>query len=68
MENMKMDRTRVTKSSFKEADNHVNFYDDKTPRERLEAAYYIIKHVFQIDENYKMDKTITYARKHAKSV
>jgi poly-beta-hydroxyalkanoate depolymerase len=63
-----MDRSIVSKSSYEEADNHTNFYDDKTPKERLEAAYYIIKHVFQKDENYKMDKTITYSRKHAKSI
>lgn len=68
MENVKMDRSIVSKSSFEEADNHVNFYDDKTPKERLEAACFIINHVFQIDENHKVDKTITYSRKHAKSL
>lgn len=63
-----MDRTVVSKSSFKEADDHVTFYKDKTPKERLEAAYYLIKYVFQKDEHYKMDKSITYSRKHAKSI
>ena len=63
-----MDRSVAYKSSYKEADNHFNFYIDKTPKQRLEAAYFIIKHIFQKDENYKMDKTITYSRKHAKSI
>lgn len=68
MKNFRMDRSVVTKSSFKAADDHTSFYKDKTPLERLEAACYIINQIFQVSNNSKIDKTIIQSRKHAKSV
>ena len=35
MHDFKMDRTVISKSSFEEADDHVTFYKNKTPLERL---------------------------------
>ena len=46
MENFKMNRTVVSKSTFKEADDHVTFYKDKTPLERLNYACDIINSIF----------------------
>ena len=68
MEDYKMDRTVVSKSSFKDADDHVTFYKDKTPLERLNAACFIINSIFNSSPNCKVDRTITSSRKHAKSI
>jgi len=46
MDNIKMDRTVVSKSTFKEADDHVSFYEDKTPLERANYACNIINSIF----------------------
>ena len=68
MENYKMDRTFVSKSSFKEADDHVTHYLNKSPHERLQDACFIINSIFGIKEFSKVDKTVTSSRKHAKSI
>jgi hypothetical protein len=66
MENFKMDRTVASKLTFEEADDHVSFYKDKTPLERLNYACDIINSIFDIKPNQKMDRTLTFSRKHAK--
>ena len=66
MEIIKMNRSIVSKSSFEEADNHVDFYKDKTPLERLNYAYDSINSIFNSDPNQKVDRTVFYAIKHSK--
>ena len=66
MEQFKMDRTIVTKQTFAEADDHVTFYNDKTPLERLNYACFIINSIFNVTPNHKVDKKVTFARKHVK--
>ena len=68
MEKFKMDRTIVSKSSFKEADDHVTFYKDKTPIERLNYACDIINSIFNSSPNQKVDRSIISSRKHAKLI
>lgn len=68
MEHCKMDLTIVSKSSFKKADDHVTFYKDKSPAERLQAACFIINAIFQNPTNAKVDRTIISSRKHAKHI
>ena len=68
MENYKMDRSIVSKSTFKQADDHVTFYNDKTPLERLNFACDIINSIFNSNPNLKVDRTIITSRKHAKSI
>lgn len=68
MENFKMDRTVVSKSTFIEADDHVTFYKDKTPAERLAAANYIINSIYKTNGYAKVDKTIVSSRKHVKHI
>jgi translation initiation factor 2B subunit (eIF-2B alpha/beta/delta family) len=63
-----MNRTVVSKSSFLEADDHVTFYNDKTPLERLNYACDIINSIFDSTPEKKVDKTIFSARKHAKLI
>ena len=68
MDSVRMDRTVVSKSSFLEADDHVTFYNDKTPLERLNYACDIINSIFDTTPEKKVDKTIFSARKHAKLI
>lgn len=68
MENYKMDRTVVSKSTFEEADDHVTFYKDKTPLERLNYACDIINSIFDSTPEKKVDKTIFSSRKHAEHI
>jgi len=68
MEEFKMDRTIVSKSTFEEADDHVTFYKDKTPLERLNYACDIINSIFDSSPDKKVDRTIFSARKHAEFI
>ena len=63
-----MDRSVVLKSSFEEADDHVTFYNDKTPMERLNYACDIINSIFDSSPEKKVDRTIFSARKHAERI
>ena len=45
-----MDRSVVSHSTFNEADDHVTFYKDKTPLERLNHACFIINSIFNLKE------------------
>lgn len=62
MEEYKMDRSLVSQSTFEEADDHVTFYKDKTPLERLNHACYIINSIFNVTPFTKVDRTVTFAR------
>lgn len=66
MENFRMDRSVVTKSTFDEADDHVTYYKNKTPLERLNHACFIINSIFNVTPFTKIDRKITFARKHVK--
>ena len=57
MENIKMDRTVVSKSTFEEADDHVTFYKDKSYAVRLNHACFIINQIFGVTPDTKIDKT-----------
>jgi hypothetical protein len=65
MGDFKMDRTIVSKSSFKEANDHVTFFKDKSPVDRLNYACDIINSIFNSDPLQKVDRTIISTRKHA---
>ncbi|MFN3756800.1 MAG: hypothetical protein ACK4RM_07580 [Flavobacterium sp.] len=66
MEDFKMNRAVVNKSTFAEADDHVSFYSDKTPLERLNAACGIINAIYNSSPSQKIERTITSSRKHKK--
>lgn len=61
-----MDRHVVFISSFEEADDHVTFYIDKMPLERSNYACFIINSIFNVTPLEKVDRNITFARKHVK--
>ena len=58
-----MDKTAFRTTSFKETDDHVAYWRDKSYRERLEAAWFLIKHAYGIDDDTRMDKTVFECRK-----
>lgn len=59
-----LDRTSVTKISFGEANDHTNYWADKTEDERLNAACFIINQIFGVTPETKVDRTKTDRRKH----
>jgi hypothetical protein len=61
----KMNRTVVTTSSFEEADDHVNYWEDKTPMERLNAACFIINNIYSVTASTPVQKHLVDARKHS---
>ena len=63
-----MDRSVVSHSTFEEADDHVTFYKDKTPLERLNYACDIINSIFDSTSEKKVDRTIFSSRKHAELI
>ena len=68
MENFRMDRTVASKLTFEEADDHVTFYKDKTPLERLNYACDIINSIFDSKPDQKVDRTVISSRKHAQFI
>ncbi len=64
-EDFKMDRTIAIAQTYQEADNHTQFWDDKTPMERMNAACFIIYNIYGTKQQTKVDRTIITQRKHA---
>ena len=59
----KMNRSVLSASSFEEAGNHVEYWQNKTPMERLNAACFIINNLFNITAATRIKKDILTARK-----
>ena len=66
MDGTRMDRTVVLISSFEEANDLVTFYKDKTPLKGLNCACFIINSIFYVTALEKVDRSVTFARKHVK--
>jgi hypothetical protein len=60
----RMDKTAFAAKSFKEADDHVTEWKNKTPWERLEAAFFLINHAYGVTSKTKLDRTVFSKRKH----
>lgn len=58
-----MDRSFVQKLGLDEAGDHVSFWEDKTPLERLNAACFIINQIYGVTPQTKVDKTLVVVRK-----
>ena len=63
-----MDRSVVSKPPPPQADDHVTFYEDKTPLERLNYACDIINSIFDTTPDKKVDRTVFSSRKHAELI
>jgi hypothetical protein len=64
-EQYKMDRSVLTGQSFEEADDHISYWADKTPLERLNAACFIINQIYSVTPQTKMDKSLLTVRTHS---
>jgi hypothetical protein len=62
-ESYRLDRTKITSLTFNEADDHVNYWAEKTEDERLNAACFIINQIFGVTPQTKVDRTINDKRK-----
>jgi len=58
-----MDRTVFSAGTAEDANNHVKDWKDRSYKERLEGAYFLIKHAYGISDNEKLDRTVFSARK-----
>jgi hypothetical protein len=59
----RLDRNEAKALSFDEANNHIQYWSDKTPDERLNAACFIINQIFSVTPETKVDRSITDKRK-----
>ncbi len=59
----RLDRSAFKATNVKDADNHVCDWKDKTPWQRLEAAWFLINHAYGIDSKTKLDRTVFSKRK-----
>ena len=61
-----LDRTYFKASTFQEADDHFTYWKQKTLKERLEAAYYLITSAYNLSSTdaYRIDKNYFTSRKH----
>jgi len=62
-EEFRFDRTVFAAANAKDADNHIHYWKNKSYTERLEAAYFLIRHSYGIDENTRLDRTAFSKRK-----
>jgi hypothetical protein len=61
----RMDKTAFKVQTFEEADNHYASWANKSTKDRLDAASYLICMAFQVKPSTKLDRTIFSKRKHA---
>jgi hypothetical protein len=59
----RLDRTIVTSLTFNEADDHVNYWLEKTEDERLNAACSIINQIFGVTPQTKVNRAVIDKRK-----
>jgi hypothetical protein len=57
-EKFRLDKTAFKATNAKDADDHVTEWKDKTPWERLEAAWFLINHAYGTDSKTKVDRTV----------
>ena len=57
-EKFRLDKTAFKATNAKDADDHVTEWKDKTPFERLEAAWFLINHAYGIDADTPVDRTV----------
>ena len=58
-----MDKTAFKVGNAGEADDHVSEWRDKTPGERLEAAWFLINQVYGVNSKTRLDRTVFSKRK-----
>lgn len=58
------DKTAFSKMSFEEANNHYGYWKNKTMKERIDAAFYLIYQIYNVNKHTPLDKTVFSKRKH----
>lgn len=53
----RLDKTAFKTQTFKEADDQISFWKDKTYSQRLEAASYLICQAYNVKPTTKLDRT-----------
>ncbi len=59
-----MDKNAFKVSTFEEADNHYGFWKNKSMKERLDAAFYLIQQAYGTTNSTHLDRMIFSKRKH----
>ena len=60
----KLDKSIITSMSFKETDDQVEYWENKSEYDRLDAACFIINQIFGVPPSDKVDFALTDKRKH----
>ena len=60
-----IDRKKVVAQIFDQANDHVTYWADKTPEERLNAACFIINQIYGVTPQTKVDRSVVSKRKHS---
>jgi hypothetical protein len=60
----RMDKTAFKVQTFEEADNHYGPWENKSTKERLDAASYLICQYYKVTPSTKLDRTVFSKRKH----
>lgn len=58
MEKFCLDRSAFKATTAGKADDHVTDWKNKTPRERMAAAFFLIYHAYGVDEKTPLDRTV----------
>lgn len=59
-----LDKTVFQPMTIQEADNHYGYWKNKSMKERLDAAYYLINQFYSTTPQTPVDKTVFTKRKH----
>jgi len=62
-EKYRLDRTAFKATNAVDADDHVTDWNDRSYKERLEAAWYLINQVYGTTPETKLDRTVFSKRK-----
>jgi hypothetical protein len=54
----RLDKTVFAATNFKDANNHISYWKDKTYHERLEAAFFLINQFYGINSKTPLDRTV----------
>jgi len=62
-EEFRMDKTAFKATNAEDADDHVSEWRNKSLTERLNAAWFLIRHAYGAEAEKPMDKTVFSMRK-----
>ena len=61
--NFRLDGSALKATNAKDADDHVTDWSNKTPFERLEAAFFLINHAYGVNSKTRLNRTVFSKRK-----